>query len=86
VQVDLGKAQTFREIALDSGGNAGDFAHSREVAVSSDGTHWRTVASGTTTAQLDTVETRPVHARYVRVTSTGTAPNWWTLADLRLYR
>ncbi|MEU4196630.1 discoidin domain-containing protein [Kribbella sp. NPDC026611] len=86
VQVDLGKAQTFRQVALDRGGNLGDFAHGREVAVSNDGTNWRTVASGTTTSQLDTINVRPTYARYLRITNTGTAGNWWTLADLRLYR
>jgi glucosylceramidase len=25
-------------------------------------------------------------ARYLRVTSTASAANWWSIADLRLYR
>jgi glucosylceramidase len=86
VQVDLGKAQTFREVALDSGGNAGDYARGYEVAVSKDGVSWQTVASGASTGQLTTVELRSTSARYVRVTSTGSAANWWSLADLRIYR
>ena len=86
VQVDLGKAKTFRQVALDSGGNAGDYARGYDVAVSNDGVHWRTVATGTSTAQLTTVNLRPTSARYLRITSTGTAGNWWTLADIRLYR
>ncbi|MFC6158037.1 discoidin domain-containing protein [Kribbella jiaozuonensis] len=86
VQVDLGKTQTFRQVALDSGGNAGDYARGYEVAVSKDGVSWQTVASGASTGQLTTVELRPTRARYVRVTSTGSAANWWSLADLRIYR
>ena len=86
VQVDLGKAKTFRQVALDSGGNAGDYARGYDVAVSNDGVHWLTVATGTSTAQLTTVNLRPTSARYLRITSTGTAGNWWTLADIRLYR
>jgi glucosylceramidase len=86
VQVDLGKAQTFRQVALDSGGNLGDYARGYEVAVSNDGVSWKTVASGASTGQLTTVKLRPTQARYVRVTSTGSAANWWSLADLRLYR
>ena len=86
VQVDLGKVQTFRSVALDSGGNAGDYARMYEVAVSKDGVSWQTVASGASTGQLTTVELRPTQARYVRVTSTGSAANWWSLADLRVYR
>jgi len=86
LQVDLGRERTFRQIALDSGGNIGDYARGREVAVSNDGVHWRTVASGTSTGQLTTIDVRPVSARYLRITSTGSAGNWWSLADLRLYR
>ncbi|WP_427887342.1 discoidin domain-containing protein [Kribbella sp. GL6] len=86
VQVDLGKAQTFRQVALDSGGNAGDYARGYEVAVSNDGGSWRSVASGTPSGQLTTVTFRPTHARYIRVTQTGSAGNWWSLADLRVYR
>jgi glucosylceramidase len=86
VQVDLGKVQTFRQVALDSGGNVGDYARGYEVAVSNDGVSWKTVASGASTGQLTTVGLRPTHARYVRVTSTGSAANWWSLADIRVYR
>lgn len=86
VQVDLGKTQTFRQVALDSGGNIGDYAHGQSVAVSNDGTSWRTVADGTSSSQLTTVDLSPTRARYIRVTQTGTAGNWWSLADLRIYR
>ncbi|MEV5960647.1 discoidin domain-containing protein [Kribbella sp. NPDC051952] len=86
VQVDLGRAKTFRQVALDSGGNLGDYARGRDVAVSNDGVHWRTIASGTSTGQLTTIDVRPTYARYVRITSTASAGNWWSLADLRLYR
>jgi glucosylceramidase len=86
VQADLGKPQTFRQIALDSGGNIGDYAHGQSVAVSNDGSYWRTVASGTSSSQLTTIDLPPTRARYIRITQTGTAGNWWSLADLRIYR
>jgi glucosylceramidase len=86
VQVDLGKSQVFRQVALDSGGNIGDFAHGQSVAVSNDGSNWRTVATSTSTSQLTTIDLPPTWARYIRVTQTGTAGNWWSLADLRIYR
>ncbi|WP_350279983.1 glycoside hydrolase family 30 beta sandwich domain-containing protein [Kribbella sp. HUAS MG21] len=86
VQVDLGKGQVFRRVALDSGGNVGDHAHGHEVAVSNDGATWRTIASGVSSSQLTTVDVQPTYARYVRITQTGTAGNWWSLADVRIYR
>ncbi|HZX03357.1 discoidin domain-containing protein [Kribbella sp.] len=86
VQVDLGTPQTFRQVALDSGGNVGDQARGFDVAVSNDGSGWRTVASGTSSSQLTTIALPTTHARYIRITQTGSAGSWWSLADLRVYR
>ncbi|MFI6831072.1 discoidin domain-containing protein [Kribbella sp. NPDC050241] len=86
VQVDLGSPRSFRQLALDSGGQLGDFAATWSVAVSNDGTHWSKPITGNSTGQLTTVTLHPTVARYIRVTSTSTSDHWWTLADLRLYR
>ncbi|MFG1819088.1 glycoside hydrolase family 30 beta sandwich domain-containing protein [Kribbella sp. NPDC049174] len=86
LQVDLGSARHFRELALDSGGQLGDYAATWQVATSNDGVHWSAPVAGRSTGQLTTVELRPTKARFVRVTSTATSANWWSLADLRLYR
>jgi glucosylceramidase len=86
LQLDLGRRTAFRRVAVDSGDNLGDYARGWQVSLSDDGTHWRTAASGPGTGQLTTVDLRPTAARYVRVTQTGTAGNWWSVADVRLYR
>lgn len=86
VQVDLGAPTHFDQLALDSGDNLGDYARGYRVEVSRDGTAWQTVAEGAPTGQLTTVDVGQVTARYVRVTQTGTASAWWSIADLRLYR
>jgi glucosylceramidase len=85
LQVDLGHVRSFKRVAIDSGDNLGDYARSWELAASRDGRTWRTIGSGTGTGQLTTVDTRTT-ARYLRITATGDAGNWWSLADLRLYR
>ncbi|MFD9700909.1 discoidin domain-containing protein [Lentzea sp. NPDC059081] len=85
LQVDLGRREDFRRVAVDSGGNLGDYARNWELSVSNDGTTWRTVASGQGIGQLTTVDVRRTSARYVRITSTGTASSWWSIADFRLY-
>ncbi|MEE4546354.1 discoidin domain-containing protein [Streptomyces sp. V4-01] len=87
VQVDLGRRTAFRQVAIDTGDNLGDYARGWQLSTSDDGAHWSDVASGTGTGQLTTADLhRPATARYLRVTQTGTAGNWWSLADLRLYR
>jgi glucosylceramidase len=85
LQVDLGRATTFRRVAIDSGGNLGDYARGWELSVSDDGSDWRVVANGAGVGQLTTVDVARTPARYLRVTSTGSAGNWWSIADLRLY-
>ncbi|WP_333770386.1 discoidin domain-containing protein [Streptomyces sp. IBSBF 2435] len=87
VQLDLGRRTSFRSVAIDSGDNLGDYARGWQLSVSDDGAHWRTAAAGPGTGQLTTAALRqPVTARFLRVTQTGAAGNWWSLADLRLYR
>jgi glucosylceramidase len=86
LQVDLGSRKRFDRIAIDSGDNLGDYARGWQVQVSDDGVVWTPLASGTGTAQLTNVDAPHTSARYIRVTSTGSAGNWWSIADLRLYR
>jgi len=86
LQVDLGQAKTFRRVAIDSGGNLGDYARGWQLSVSNDGATWRTLAAGPGVGQLTNVDVPRTRARYLRVTSTASSGNWWSLADLRLYR
>lgn len=85
LEVDLGRPVTFRRVALDSGGNLGDFARGWELSVSTDGTRWRRLAAGVGTGQLTLVDVPRTRARFLRVSTTAAAGNWWSIADLRLY-
>ncbi len=84
--VDLGRTYPVRRVAIDSGGNVGDYARSWRLDVSRDGTHWRTVAADAGTGQLTNVDLHPTRARFVRVMGIGTSGSWWSIADLRVYR
>jgi glucosylceramidase len=85
VQVDLGGAEVFRRVAIDSGGNLGDHARGWRLSVSDNGTDWRTVASGVGKGQLTTVDVPRTRARHLRITATAQAGNWWSVSDVRLY-
>jgi glucosylceramidase len=85
VQVDLGTARTVRRVALDSGGNIGDYPGAWQLSYSNDGTTWRPLKTGTSNGQLTNVDVTPTRARYLRITSTGAGDHWWTLADFRVY-
>ncbi|WP_328996460.1 discoidin domain-containing protein [Kribbella sp. NBC_01245] len=86
VQVDLKRRREFSRVAIDAGGFAGDYVRGWQLATSNDGATWRTIASGEGKGQLTTVDVRRTSARHLRITSTGTAGNYWSIADLRLYR
>jgi glucosylceramidase len=85
VQVDLGTARTVRRVALDSGGNLGDYPGTWQLSYSNDGTTWRPLKTGTSNGQLTNVDVSPTRARYLRITSTSASDHWWTLADFRVY-
>ena len=85
LQVDLGSSRHFWKVVLDTGASTGDYARSWTLQASDDGTGWRDLASGTGTGQLTTIALKQTKARYVRVVSTGSAGNWWSIADIRLY-
>jgi len=85
LSIDLGRQETFRRLALDSGGNLGDYARGYEVSVSDNGTDWRTVAQGAGVGQLTTIDVDRTRARYLRISTTASADNWWSVADVRLY-
>lgn len=86
VQVDLGRIREFRRVAIDSGGNLGDYARGWELSLSTDSVRWRTVATEQGAGQLTNVDVRPARARHLRITTTAAAGSWWSIADLRLYR
>ena len=71
--------------SLDTGASTGDYARSWTLQSSDDGSRWRTLAGGRGTGQLTTIDVPRTRARYLRVVSTGSAANWWSVADLRLY-
>ena len=84
VTLDLGAARTFSKVVMDSGGSTGDYARGYQIAVSGNGTTWTTVGSGTGTTAVVTAAVPAQTARYVRITQTGSASSWWSIAELNL--
>ena len=79
VLLDFGHKRSMHRLDIDSGDNLGDYARSYSVEESLNGLDWTTVAEDTNTAQLITVRAHMV-ARYLRITNTGSAGNWWSIA------
>lgn len=87
LSLDLGRAQTVRRVVLDAGADVNDFPVGYQVTTSVDGVHWgQPVASGSGQGQLTVIDLPAAATRYIRVTQTSSAGQWWTVADLRVYR
>jgi len=84
-QVDLGSAQTFYQIEMDSAISAGDYAHGYQVQVSNDATNWGApIAIGSGSSQTVSVIFAKQTARYIRVVQTGSSGQWWSLHEFNV--
>jgi beta-glucosidase len=85
VTVDLGAARRFSRVVMDSADSANDYARGYQLAVSANGTTWTTVGSGSGTGAVVTADFPVRTARYLRITQTGSATWWWSIAELNLF-
>jgi len=85
LQVDLGGAAAARRLVLDTGPDTSDYPRGYAVSTSADGVTWSTPVTGSGAGQLSTVGLAGDAVRYLRITQTATAPQWWSVADLRVY-
>jgi hypothetical protein len=85
-QLDMLTPQTFNQITMDSASSTNDYARGYQVYVSSDGVTWGSpIATGAGTGALVTVTFLPQTERYVRIVQTGSASNWWSIAEINVY-
>ena len=88
LQIDLGANRTVRRLVLDTGADTGDYPRGYALYRSTDGVNFDVspVATGVGSGQLTTIDVAPTEARALRVVQTATAPQWWSVADVRVYR
>ncbi|MCU7724397.1 glycoside hydrolase family 3 C-terminal domain-containing protein [Actinoplanes sp. KI2] len=85
VTIDLASPRTFGKVVMDSGGSASDYARGYRIDVSPDASTWQTVGTGTGSTAVVTATIGSRTARYLRITQTGSASSWWSIAELNLY-
>ncbi|WP_214630716.1 discoidin domain-containing protein [Paenibacillus agaridevorans] len=83
--VDMGKTQTFNRLLLETGASFSDYPRGYQIQVSNDGSSWSTIASGSNMNANLLLQFPVQTARHIRVVQTGTAANWWGIADLQVY-
>ena len=85
LQVDMGQVNTVSSITIDAGGSSGDYPRGYVVQLSTDGTTLTQVASGSGSGQVVNVAFAALPARYIRITQTGTAANWWSIHEVNVW-
>lgn len=66
-------------------GSRMDYPRGFDVETSTDGINWSTAASGIAYGWKRPISIEPVSARYVRITQTGSAPQWWSIDEVTIY-
>ncbi|HUC56603.1 MAG TPA: discoidin domain-containing protein, partial [Streptosporangiaceae bacterium] len=85
-QVNLGSSQTFNQIEMNSPNSAGDYARGYNVEVSSDGSTFTSVATGTGSGTPEVVTFTAQTAQYIRVVLTAASTtNWWSIDEFTVY-
>jgi len=84
-KVDMGATMTFNQIQLDSGSYSNDYPRGYTVDVSMDGTNWTQVASGSSYHRALPINFPATRGRYIKITQTGSADNWWSIAEINVY-
>jgi hypothetical protein len=85
-QVNLGSSQTFNEIEMNSVNSPTDYARGYNVEVSTNGSTFTSVATGTGTASPEIVSFPDQTAQYIRVVLTaGGTTSWWSIDEFTVY-
>jgi glucosylceramidase len=85
LQVGLGAVSRARLLVIDTGPDLTDYPRGYAVSTSVDGTTWSAPVTGSGAGQLTRIALPDDPFRYVRIISTASAAQWWSVADLRIY-
>ncbi|HEY4020869.1 MAG TPA: discoidin domain-containing protein [Pseudonocardiaceae bacterium] len=85
-QVNLGASQNFNQIELNATNWPGDCAVGYNVEVSSNGSSFTSVATGSGSSSIETITFAAQTAQYIRVvlTASSTGP-WWSIGEFTAY-
>jgi hypothetical protein len=85
-QINLGASQNFNQIQLNSGDWPGDYAVGYNVEVSTNGSNFTSVATGSGSSSVETITFADQTARYIRVVLTAASSGpWWSIAEFTAY-
>lgn len=84
IVVSLGPGMSWNHLRLDMGNWPQEYPRGYELYVSNDGVNWTLTASGVGTAYVTDIWPGPQWSQYVKIVQTGSAPTWWSIAELEV--
>ncbi len=85
-QINLGSSRNFNQIQLNSGNWPGDYAVGYDVEVSTNGSNFTSVATGSGSSSIETITFAEATAQYIRVVLTASSAGpWWSIAEFTAY-
>ncbi len=85
-QVNMGSTQNVNQIELNAGQSTTDYAAGYNVEVSTNGSTFTSVATGTGTSSPQTITFAAQNAQYIRVVLTAsTQTPWWSIAEFTVF-
>ncbi|GHF25065.1 discoidin domain-containing protein [Pseudolysinimonas yzui] len=85
-RIDMGSNRTVAMVIVQTpSGNRWDYPRGFTLEASTNGTSWTTLATGIAYGWKRPISVTPTTARYLRITQTGAAPQWWTIDEVTVY-
>jgi aryl-phospho-beta-D-glucosidase BglC (GH1 family) len=85
-RIDMGSNKTVAMVIVQTpGGSKWDYPRGFSVETSLNGTTWSPAATGIAYGWKRPISIAPTTARYIRITQTGVAPQWWTIDEVTVY-
>jgi len=82
-RIDMGSNKTVAMVTVQTpSGSTWDYPRGFDLQTSVDGTNWTTAATGIAYGWKRPISITPTTARYLRITQTGVAPQWWTIDEV----
>jgi hypothetical protein len=82
----MGSVHTIAMITVQTpAGSLWDYPRGYTLEVSTDATTWTTVGTGMAFGWKRPISITPTPARFIRITQTGVAPQWWSIDEVTAY-
>jgi len=85
-RIDMGSSQTVAMVTVQTpSGATWDYPRGFTLETSVTGTTWTTAATGIACGWKRPISITPTTARYIRISQTGSAPQWWSIDEVTAY-